>query len=736
MRSWLTTILLTLPLSLPGCRTSGTVTPIVGDGPGTGGSGGDPLVTDPGANAYYSGPAHVFTPRSHPSHARVAPPPPDMRSLPRLVDNVDRCYGRVKPPAQPRRPVVKKSKAKVGGGYKNVPYGGGSKPSSTPAKSSGSSNGVLGGVAKGSGSGYGRGSGAGMGGAVAYDSSAAEAPSMPPPASAPAPEPTMRGDTASTSSKREKRRSRKDRKAAKQDAAPSMPMAAEAEEAMAYDGGMDDADMAGGDIATSAPAQGQIARDDVYDQYNDWGQATYLSNDDTMSLSSAQRILYAIDRYLPLPPEHIRPHELLNYFSFNTVQVAETDDFSVLANIAPNPDKDGIYDLALAVKGRPMDRDSRRNGAITLVIDRSGSMSDEGRMNYLKQGLKRMVSELKPGDLVNMVIFDHNVCTPLENYVVGRDRPQVLERAIDGLLPRGSTDLYSGLSTGYQVADKSYQPTYSNRVMLITDALANTGVTDARAIAMVGKYYDDRRIRLSGVGVGSSFNDELLDRLTERGKGAYVFLGSEAEVDAVFGGRFISLLETTALDVHFQLHLPPSLRMNVFYGEEASAVKEEVQAIHYFANTSQLFFSELMARGGKMRPEDWIMLTIEYEDPETGASTMEEVAWNLGDIAGEAPNVDKARMLMTFVQRLGELAYRPPPSGYSTRVGGWYDQGAWQICEDGRMTLERMGAKLGGDPEATRVRGLWAKMCSRYQAPQPVSRPVQDQPDSWPGAQG
>ena len=44
----------------------------------------------------------------------------------------------------------------------------------------------------------------------------------------------------------------------------------------------------------------------------------------------------------------------------------------------------------------------------------------------------------------------------------------------------------------------------------------------------MSRFYDSRRIRLSGVGVGSSFNDYLLDRLTERGKGAYVFLGSDA----------------------------------------------------------------------------------------------------------------------------------------------------------------------------------------------------------------
>ena len=756
MRSWLTTILLTLPLALPGCRTSGTVTPIVGGGTGAegGSGGGDPIAVDPG-NAFYTGPAHVFTPRAHPSHARpMSPPPPDLRSLPRLVDRVDQCYGRARPKPTPKRPVTKKQrkpKKTASSGYKNVPYGGSAKGGGSGGDLGGNLGGLSGaigadagagfgdgvsGLGSGSSQGYGRGAGSGAGGMGA--------PSQEPPSSvaeaAASPVATSSQATSKdSSSRRDKRAKRKEKRGAKSEAkskraeAPpaSMPMADE--ESAAYEPGMDDGDYGGDMIAVASPAQ---RMDNTEGQYQDWGQATYLSNDDTMSLSSAQRIIYAIDRYLPLPPEHIRPHELLNYFSFNTIPVAETDDFSVVAEIAPNPEKDGIYDLALAVKGRPMDINTRRNGALTLVIDRSGSMADEGRMNYLKQGLRKMVSQLKPGDLVNMVVFDHNVCSPLENYVVGRDRPQVLDSAIEGLKPRGSTDLYSGLSQGYQLADRSYQPTYSNRVMLVTDALANTGVTDSRAIAMVGKYYDDRRIRLSGVGVGSDFNDDLLDKLTERGKGAYVFLGSEQEVDAVFGGRFISLLETTALDVHFQLHLPPSLRMNVFYGEEASAVKEEVQAIHYFANTSQLFFSELMARGGKLRPEDWIMMTIEYEDPETGAQTMEEVAWNLGDIQGASANLDKARMLMDFTQRLGELAYRPAPSGYRTWAGGWEDQGAWQICDEGRRTLAQRAAKIQSDSEVARVRGLWEKMCSRYPEPAQPSRPVQGQSDSWPGAQG
>jgi Ca-activated chloride channel family protein len=436
---------------------------------------------------------------------------------------------------------------------------------------------------------------------------------------------------------------------------------------------------------------------------------------------------------MPLPPEHIRPHELLNYFSFDTAPVAETDDFSVAASVAPDLDEPGIYSLALAVKGRPMGIDDRRNANVSLVVDRSGSMSAEGRMEYLRRGLVRMLDELKRGDIVHLVAFDDSVCTPIENFVVGRDPPRVLGDAIAQLRPEGATNLHDGLREGYAVADRAYQPAYTNRVVMITDAQTNTGVLDEELISTVSKFYDSRRIRLSGVGVGSDFNDYLLDRLTERGKGAYVFLGSDAEVDAVFGPRFVSLIETTALDVHFRLHLPPSLRMNVFYGEESSTVKEDVQAIHYFANTSQLFLSDLMARGGSFRAQDGVMLTIEYEDPESGEARVEEYAFTLGDIAEESRNVRKGRLVMRFVDGLAAMAAMGEPGRWAPRAGTWEDAEAFAACEDGRADLQRRSEGLNDDPEVRRVIGLWDKYCARYSAPRrPVRRPAAD--DNWPGA--
>jgi hypothetical protein len=237
--------------------------------------------------------------------------------------------------------------------------------------------------------------------------------------------------------------------------------------------------------------------------------------------------------------------------------------------------------------------------------------------------------------------------------------------------------------------------------------------------------------------VGSDFNDALLNGMTERGRGAYVFLGSEAEVDAVFGARFTSLIETVANDVHFQLHLPPSLGMNVFYGEESSVEKSDVLPIHYFSGTSQLFLSDLAARGGHLRPQDSVMLSVDYEDPESGERRQEEFAFNLGQISEQTRNVQKARLILSFIDGVKDTTQSSPEQTNYQR-GGWVDAYASTQCNRGRTSLENQARALAGDAEVKRVLGLWETYCSRYapaETPRnPVRRPGPQGTDVWPSA--
>lgn len=435
----------------------------------------------------------------------------------------------------------------------------------------------------------------------------------------------------------------------------------------------------------------------------DWGATISLSNDDSMSLASAQRLLWAVQNRGPVQTSQIRPHELLNYFSFETAPVAAGDTFSVLA--AAESTAPDTLTVALAVKGavperKPLD--------LTIVLDRSGSMSAEGRMAYLKRGLERMTENLRPGDRIDLVLFDHEVCSPLENFVVGRDDAAILASTIARLQPRGSTDLDAGLREGYRIANArggAEVQGRNRRMLLISDALLNSGDIDPDTVSEVGRAYEQAGVRLTAVGVGRDFNDRVLDMLSEKGKGAYVYLGSEAVVDRVFGVGFESLTRTIAHDVRFSLDLPPSLAMKRFYGEESSTDPEDVQPIHYYAGTTQLFLQDLQVRGGAVVASDPVVLTVEFTDADTGLRRTQRFTSTVGQLLRSDPrNLRKGRALMAWTDLLlaRSLGNQPCGAPFAT----------WR---------ERV-ASVGEDAELAWLDGLTSPLCGA--APVAVSRPA------------
>jgi Ca-activated chloride channel family protein len=434
----------------------------------------------------------------------------------------------------------------------------------------------------------------------------------------------------------------------------------------------------------------------------DWGATVYLSNDDSMSLASAQRLLWAVQARGPVATSEVRPHEFLNYFSFDTLPVAPDHTFSVNAG-AERTDGDTLT-MAFAVKGvvperKPLD--------LTMVLDRSGSMSAEGRMEYLKRGLHQMTAQLQQGDRVDMVLFDDELCTPIENFVVGRDDMHVLESTIDKLQPRGSTDLDLGLREGYRIANarSGGDVTGRNRrMMLISDALLNTGDVDPNTVSEVGRAYEQSGVRLTAIGVGRDFNDKVLDMLSEKGKGAYVYLGSEAVVDRVFGLGFRSLTETIAHDVRFALDLPPSLAMERFYGEESSTNPDDIQPINYYAGTTQLFLQDLKVDGTAVRT-DPVKLTIEYTDPDTGRRESEVFTSTVGALLDADPrNLHKGQALMAWTDLILARSMNGNPCGAPFAT--------WQDRVD----------TLGSDAEIQWLDGLTSPLCGS--SPRTPSAPV------------
>lgn len=381
----------------------------------------------------------------------------------------------------------------------------------------------------------------------------------------------------------------------------------------------------------------------------DWGGTVHLSNDDTLSLASAQRVLWAAKDGSRIPLEHVRPHELLNYFTFDTQAPTDGSTFALQPSAVIGPD--GQMTLAVGVAAAAPRRDAID---LTWVVDRSGSMSSDGRMTFTKRALNLAADQLRPGEVVNLVLFDHEVCTPLEHFVVGRDDPRLLRDAIARLQPRGSTNLHAGLSEGYRIAtDHARHQPHDGRVMMFTDANLNRGVVDPHQVAMIGEALDQHGIRLTGVGVGRGFRDDVLDELTEAGRGAYVFLGSDAVVDRLFGPGFDALVNVVAEDVRFALHLPDSLGMKKFYGEEASRDPSKVKPVHAHAGSSQLFLQDLAVRPGHLQGRDVVRFEATWTDPDTGHARRQTASFTVDQALRADPHdVHKGKALMAWTDVL------------------------------------------------------------------------------------
>jgi uncharacterized protein YegL len=203
---------------------------------------------------------------------------------------------------------------------------------------------------------------------------------------------------------------------------------------------------------------------------------------------------------------------------------------------------------------------------LVLVIDKSGSMSDGDKMPRVKQALLTMVNQLRPNDIVSIVVFDSyaEVLVPAEKVGNG----EKLRRAIACLEPGSSTNLHAGLMLGYREALKNFNREGANRVILLTDGIANTGVTDPQQISRESLKCNQEGIDLSTIGVGLSLDKNLLQTLAKSGRGLFHFVADTQDIEKVFVSEYQSLVSPVAREVELKVDYDSSLELDEIYGYE------------------------------------------------------------------------------------------------------------------------------------------------------------------------
>ncbi|KAB2940422.1 MAG: VWA domain-containing protein [Hyphomicrobium sp.] len=210
--------------------------------------------------------------------------------------------------------------------------------------------------------------------------------------------------------------------------------------------------------------------------------------------------------------------------------------------------KPGNVYLRLSLKSLAAGKREKRTPVnAAIVIDRSGSMQGE-RIAAAKEGARVALKRLSSDDTVALIAYNHEVdvlspAAPLRN-----SRDKLLE-AIDRLHADGTTALYDGVKEGGRQVEEYVSDNNVNRVILLSDGLANVGPSSPGELAELGRKLASKGISVSTIGLGLDYNEDLMQRLAAASDGNHVFVERPSDLAEIFDREFGDALSVSARDI-------------------------------------------------------------------------------------------------------------------------------------------------------------------------------------------
>ncbi|QMV43620.1 YfbK domain-containing protein [Cohnella cholangitidis] len=320
---------------------------------------------------------------------------------------------------------------------------------------------------------------------------------------------------------------------------------------------------------------------DMY--FKDYGSNAFVSAEDDRQSTFAVDVdtgAYAIARsYVEdgsFPPrEAVRTEEFINYFDPGYEPPRE-DTFAIHVDAGASPIEDDDYSIVrIGIKGKEVDSEQRKPVNLTFVIDVSGSMDKDNRIDLVKDSLELLIGQLRDDDTIGIVVYGTTAHKVLDPTSV-EQRDAILD-AIESIEIENTTNVEEGLLLGYKMANETFEPEKINRVILCSDGVANVGRTGPEDILEQIERYSEQDIYLSTFGYGmGNYNDVLMEQLADKGNGVYAYIDDMGEAKKVFKEKLTGNLQTIAKDAKIQVEFDPGkVESYRLLGYENRAVSDE-----------------------------------------------------------------------------------------------------------------------------------------------------------------
>lgn len=229
-------------------------------------------------------------------------------------------------------------------------------------------------------------------------------------------------------------------------------------------------------------------------------------------------------------------------------------------------------DTALVVTIRAeAGRDQRRLRTpidVAFVLDHSGSMTGE-KLMLVKEAVHVALDHLSDKDRVALVVFNSSVDTLHPLAAVTAETKATIRRRLERIEANSTTNLSGGWLTGCQeLATESESRTEEarhrpKRALLLTDGLANEGITEPYNLTKHATELRLRGITTTAIGVGQDFDEILLSGMTEAGGGTFQYIAHPRELSAFFAKEISDLLAITATSPRLRLTLPDGVHAHL-----------------------------------------------------------------------------------------------------------------------------------------------------------------------------
>ncbi|GAK60988.1 vault protein inter-alpha-trypsin domain protein [Candidatus Vecturithrix granuli] len=174
---------------------------------------------------------------------------------------------------------------------------------------------------------------------------------------------------------------------------------------------------------------------------------------------------------------------------------------------------------------------------IVFVLDTSGSMRQDNKLQQAQEALIYGLKGLRPDDRFGLVTFSTTVHS--FDDVLHAGSSEQIEQALQfvkDLRARGGTDIYEALKTALSFfGDDASRP---QLVVFLTDGRPTVGLTEYTDILKQVQKHDSKSYRLFTFGVGYDVNTHLLDSLAEQSKAASAYIEPFEDLEVIVSAFF------------------------------------------------------------------------------------------------------------------------------------------------------------------------------------------------------